>query len=74
MRKRDLIYHCVTEAVMEARIETAQLDMDKKTLDLVDTILFRAQLRVGRYALKAIAADARKVHTYTQVIREDTDD
>lgn len=71
--KEQLIYDCVTEAVMQARIEVGKRSSlfteEQKTL--LDDLLYKAQLRAGSWAVKAHRADGRKFKTAVSLLRHE---
>lgn len=58
-KKRDLIYACAGEGVLQARIEVSRVLQGHPLAGKVDTLLAAAMRASGDYAVKAFDADTR---------------
>src|SRR5690625_3704756 len=67
-RKKQLIYECAAEAVMQARIKVRMNCMASDTFRLeLDQLLYEAQCNAGRWAVQASEADTRTTKSHTEI-------
>ena len=68
MNKKQLLYECVTEAFVQARIEVQRSGLLSYFESVaIDNILSNAQRTAGKYVLNVYEVDARKIKHHSEI-------